>query len=110
MDAANNPLSWARRSFTASSSTHGFARRGGALRAAASEGLTLVRSDNAAGFMGVCRTASKSNPFEAYLYHNGKKQHLGRYDTEDELQDALTRENTARGTIVEFDNSARMRT
>ena len=39
-----------------------------ARRAAASEGLTLVRADTATGFRGVSRSeASKSKPFQAQL-------------------------------------------
>ena len=49
-------------------------RAEGALRDAASAGLTLVRSDNATGFKGVCHHPSKSKTFEARLYHDGKNE------------------------------------
>ena len=53
-----------------------------ALRAAASEGLTLVRaSDNATGFRGVKHGERRSKPFQALVWRNGKMQHLGRYAT-----------------------------
>ena len=45
-----------------------------AFAAAACEGLTLVRSDNATGFKGVCHHPSKSKTFEARLYHDGKNE------------------------------------
>ena len=57
----------------------------GALRAAASEGLTLVRaSDNATGFRGVKHGERRSKPFQALVWRNGKMQHLGRYATAEE--------------------------
>ena len=47
-----------------------------ALRAAASEGLTLVRaSDNATGFRGVKHGERRSKPFQALVWRNGKMQH-----------------------------------
>ena len=53
-----------------------------AFAAAACEGLTLVRSDNATGFKGVYhRKASKSKPFQAQLCHGGKVESLGYYAT-----------------------------
>ena len=56
-----------------------------ALRAAASEGLTLVRaSDNATGFRGVKHGERRSKPFQALVWRNGKMQHLGRYATAEE--------------------------
>ncbi len=58
------------------------AARRSALRAAASEGLTLVRaSDNATGFRGVKHGERRSKPFQALVWRNGKMQHLGRYST-----------------------------
>ena len=65
------------------------AARRSALRAAASEGLTLVRaSDNATGFRGVKHGERRSKPFQALVWRNGKMQHLGRYATAEEA--ALT--------------------
>ena len=61
------------------------AARRSALRAAASEGLTLVRaSDNATGFRGVKHGERRSKPFQALVWRNGKMQHLGRYATSEE--------------------------
>ena len=67
----------------------------GALRAAASEGLTLVRkADNATGLKGVTRSrrADLSKPFQALVWRNGKMQHLGRYATAEEAALAYARE------------------
>jgi hypothetical protein len=59
--------------------------RGAAARArrdAASEGLTLVRSDNATGFKGVYHgKARKSKPFHAMVWRDGKLEHLGNFAT-----------------------------
>ena len=64
-----------------------------ALRAAASEGLTLVRaSDNATGFRGVKHGERRSKPFQALVWRNGKMQHLGRYATAEEAALAYARE------------------
>ena len=63
------------------------------LRVAAREGLTLVRADNATGFRGVARNekACKSKPYQAYLNHNRKQQHLGYYATAEEAALAYAR-------------------
>ena len=69
------------------------AGRRSALRAAASEGLTLVRaSDNATGFRGVKHGERRSKPFQALVWRNGKMQHLGRYATAEEAALAYARE------------------
>ena len=43
-----------------------------ALHAASSEGLALVRANNASGFKGVMRDARKSKSFQARLNRGGK--------------------------------------
>ena len=65
-----------------------------ALRAAASEGLPLVRSENAAGFKGVTHheKASKSKPFQAKHCHGGKKRSLGYFASAEEAALAYARE------------------
>ena len=69
-----------------------------ALRAAASEGLTLVRaSDNATGFRGVKHGERRSKPFQALVWRNGKMQHLGRYATAEEAAGARVRTPASSG-------------
>ena len=69
-----------------------------ALRAAASEGLTLVRaSDNATGFRGVKHGERRSKPFQALVWRNGKMQHLGRYATAEEAALAYVRPPASSG-------------
>ena len=46
--------------------------------AAASEGLTLVRAENASGFMYVCRVNSVSKPFKAQPDHGGRQTRIER--------------------------------
>ena len=74
----------------------------GALRDAASEGLTLVRaSDNATGFRGVKHGERRSKPFQALVWRNGKMQHLGRYATAEEAPEgSRSRSTTATTTSL----------
>ena len=77
------------------------AARRSALRAAASEGLTLVRaSDNATGFRGVKHGERRSKPFQALVWRNGKMQHLGRYATTEEAPSSRSRSTTATTTSL----------
>ena len=57
------------------------------LRAAARDGLTLMRADNATGFRGVCRSGRKSKPFKVEL----NKEYLGYYATAEEAALAYAR-------------------
>ena len=69
-----------------------------AFAAAACEGLTLVRSDNATGFKGVYhRKASKSKPFQAQLRRVGKLESLGYHATAEE---AAQREAARPGLLL----------
>ena len=63
-----------------------------AIAAAAGEGLTLVRADNATGFRGVCHHEKRSSkPFQARLKRGGKREHLGNYATAEEAALAVAR-------------------
>ena len=69
------------------------AARRSALRAAASEGLTLVRaSDNATGFRGVKHGERRSKPFKAERRRERKKDLLGYFTTAEEAALAYARE------------------
>ena len=59
--------------------------------AAAAEGLTLLRAENATGFKGVSRGGSVSKPFQANLYNAGRTNHLGYFATAEEAALAVAR-------------------
>ena len=60
--------------------------------AAAAEGLTLVRSENSAGFKGVSHDPKRaSKPFHANLRHGGRSNHLGTFATAEEAALAVAR-------------------
>jgi hypothetical protein len=58
--------------------------------AAASEGLTLVRAENPAGFKFVSR-ASRGKPFQAQVKHGRRHEHLGSFTTAEEAALAVAR-------------------
>ena len=62
-----------------------------ALCAASSEGLALVRANNASGFKGVMRDARKSKSFQARLNRGGKLECLGSFATPEEAALAYAR-------------------
>ena len=66
-------------------------RAEGALRDAASAGLTLVRADNATGFRGVYHNERYSKPFKARLRRGGKLEILGCHATAEEAALAYAR-------------------
>ena len=59
--------------------------------AAASEGLALLRAENATGFKHVCLGNNVSKPFTASLRHNGSFRHLGVFATAEEAALAVAR-------------------
>ena len=59
--------------------------------AAASEGLALVRAENATGFKGVYHGKNASTPFTATLKRDGRKNHLGTFATAEEAALAVAR-------------------
>ena len=59
--------------------------------AAAEEGLSLLRAENATVFKGVSRDKNPSKPFKAHLYHGGRQKHLGYFATAEEAAVAVTR-------------------
>ena len=66
-------------------------RTAAAHAAAASEGLALLRAENATGFKGVYRGDSVSKPFRAQVMQDGRKNHLGRFATAAEAALAVAR-------------------
>ena len=60
--------------------------------AAATEGLALLRADNATGFKGVARDDRRSSkPFQAQLKHGGRHKNLGTFATAEEAALAVAR-------------------
>ena len=51
---------------------------------AEAEGLTLLVSDNKAGYYGVKHQPGKSKPFQAQVSRGGKDVHLGHFVTAEE--------------------------
>ena len=62
-----------------------------ALRQAETEGLTLLKSDNATGFKGVCFKSGKSKPYQAKVKRGGMQVHLGYYATPEEAALSIAR-------------------
>ena len=62
-----------------------------AVAAAASEGMALVRADNATSFKGVCRHEGRASRSEARLKRGGRLESLGRFATPEEAALAYAR-------------------
>ena len=61
-------------------------------RLAEAEGLSLLKSDQSmSGFLGVCRSGSRSKPFISNIWKDGRLKNLGRYATAEEASLAYAR-------------------